>query len=306
MSLNEPHILVVDDDPMNCHIVKDYLNDIQLNAVEAHDNESAWQALMRAPEQYQAVLLDRNMPSGDGIELLKKIKLDPKLKMLPVIIQTGLADEADILEGLEAGAYYYLTKPLEREKIQAIVRSAMDDFKQYCLLSSELVQTNDSLKLLQHGKFQFRTLEEARQLASLLAKPTDHPDKVSLGLVELMLNAIEHGNLGISYEDKCALMQSGTWLEEIESRLQNPKYQDKIASIEYVTADDYLEFIIEDEGDGFDWSLFIDFSPERVFDAHGRGIAVAKNMSFDELTYLGKGNRVRAMIKREPIKPLGK
>jgi hypothetical protein len=55
---------------------------------------------------------------------------------------------------------------------------------------------------------------------------------------------------------------------------------------------------IQDEGDGFDWQKYLDFDPERAFDPHGRGIAMARMMSFDALEYQGKGNTVVLKIAR--------
>ena len=49
---------------------------------------------------------------------------------------------------------------------------------------------------------------------------------------------------------------------------------------------------IIDQGPGFDWAGYLEFSPDRVFDLHGRGIAMSRSMSFDSLEYLGTGNTV--------------
>jgi hypothetical protein len=53
---------------------------------------------------------------------------------------------------------------------------------------------------------------------------------------------------------------------------------------------------VQDEGVGFDWEKYLQFDPERAFDPHGRGIALANKMSFDSLTYLGNGNTVEVKI----------
>jgi hypothetical protein len=55
---------------------------------------------------------------------------------------------------------------------------------------------------------------------------------------------------------------------------------------------------ITDQGNGFDWQAYVEFSPERVFDLHGRGIAMSKVISFDSLEYLGKGNSVVTTVLR--------
>jgi len=60
--------------------------------------------------------------------------------------------------------------------------------------------------------------------------------------------------------------------------------------------DGEIEFIIQDQGDGFDWQNYLDISPERAFDSHGRGIAMACMYSFDKVEYHGNGNMVSAIV----------
>jgi anti-sigma regulatory factor (Ser/Thr protein kinase) len=55
-------------------------------------------------------------------------------------------------------------------------------------------------------------------------------------------------------------------------------------------------FTVQDQGDGFTWNTYLDFDPERIFDPNGRGIAIARSMSFDTLEYLGNGNTVRVSV----------
>jgi hypothetical protein len=54
---------------------------------------------------------------------------------------------------------------------------------------------------------------------------------------------------------------------------------------------------IIDEGNGFDWRKYLELSPDRITDPHGRGIATSRMMSFDSLEYLGVGNEVRCTVK---------
>jgi hypothetical protein len=58
-----------------------------------------------------------------------------------------------------------------------------------------------------------------------------------------------------------------------------------------------VSFDIADQGDGFDWQKYLEISPERAFDPHGRGVAMSRMMSFDTLEYIGSGNRVIATKK---------
>lgn len=146
------------------------------------------------------------------------------------------------------------------------------------------------------GKTQvFQTLEEARHLAMTLATLAPIPGMVEIGLVELMLNAIEHGNLGLNYQEKRRLLLEETLAHEVANRLATPPYCDRRARITPFLEGRYLVFLIEDDGDGFDWQNRSGF-PLSLSDPNGRGIAMAQLLSFPYLEYLGKGNRVKAGV----------
>lgn len=147
------------------------------------------------------------------------------------------------------------------------------------------------------GVFVFRTLSEVQHIANLLASLCPNPTQAEIGICELMLNAVEHGNLGISGDKKSELKQQDCWHEEIERRLDSPAHGEHCARIAFQRQADKLVFKIEDEGTGFDWHDFLDIDPTRCEHLHGRGIALARTISFDTIEYQGCGNRVTATIK---------
>jgi anti-sigma regulatory factor (Ser/Thr protein kinase) len=122
------------------------------------------------------------------------------------------------------------------------------------------------------------------------------------GLNELMVNAVEHGNLGISYDKKMQLVLEGRWQEEIENRLAQPEYSRKYAILEYEASEKGRTVKIIDQGKGFDWNSYLDLSPSRATDPNGRGIAIAKMRSFPTLEYRGSGNEVICFVPRLEIK----
>jgi anti-sigma regulatory factor (Ser/Thr protein kinase) len=119
-----------------------------------------------------------------------------------------------------------------------------------------------------------------------------------MGLMELMLNAIEHGNLGITYDEKTALIREDCLQEEVQRRLELPENADKFASIKFRRDGISLIFVISDQGNGFDWKSYLEMGMERLMDNHGRGIAMSRSISFTQLEYRGKGNIVEATIIR--------
>jgi DNA-binding response OmpR family regulator len=292
-----PKILVVDDEPFNLEILIEYLEDENYRTVSALNGVLAWELLEQTPESFDAVLLDRMMPEMDGMEVLARIKSHSTLKYLPVIMQTAKAAKEDVVEGLQAGAYYYLTKPFDKDKLLAIVKTAVQDHQEYRNLQQELIKATGALSMMTSGTFHFKTIEEGQRLAAMLAHTTPNPEMVVLGLSELIINAVEHGNLGISYEEKTELKEVDDWTQEVERRLALPEHREKHVVLNYERTAHEIRFLVTDQGKGFAWEKFLEISPERAFHTHGRGIAIANTLSFKRLEYLGAGNQVQAVVE---------
>jgi len=293
-----PHIFVVDDDKVNRMIICEYLREMpEAYHVEmAVGGADAWQQLEKDPAKFDVILLDRMMPDMDGMEVLRRIKAHPVLLHLPVIFQTALASKEDIAEGMRAGAHYYLTKPFEEEVLQSVVRTAVHDRMEYRRVTTELSGHFATMSCLTFGKFAFKTIAEARSLAVMLASACGDKEKSVVGLTELLINAVEHGNLGISYDEKGRLNNDGTLFEEIDRRLALDENKHKEVKVVFSKNNTAIHITIKDEGEGFDWEPYLHMCPDRALDNHGRGIAMAGLLSFDKLEYQGCGNTVKATI----------
>lgn len=152
---------------------------------------------------------------------------------------------------------------------------------------------------LDQARFRFRTLEEARALARFLAPYFPDAQAAEYGLNELLVNAIEHGNLGIDFAEKTALVRADRWQEEIERRLADPLQQARFVTLCFEASGSAIEVVIEDSGAGFDWRDYLEMTPERALTPNGRGIATARRLAFDRLDYEGPGNRVRGRVERQ-------
>ena len=289
---NPASVLVVDDHALDRKLLTAYLTPEGYSVDTAGDGVEAWGKLNADPERYDVVLLDRTMPRMDGMQLLTRMKEEEHLRMVPVIMQTALARRDHILEGIRAGAYYYLTKPYDVDMLRSVVRTAVADHQAYREMQLQLKKGFDTLRMLESATFTFRTVEEARDLGALLANTCPDPPATVIGLTELLVNAVEHGNLGITYEDKSKLYATGGWSEEVQRRLTLPENAEKRAEVSFERADGQLRFTIRDEGRGFDWQTYLQIDPQRAFDTHGRGIAMANRLSFSHIEYRGIGNEV--------------
>ena len=293
----EANILVVDDNRLDQALIEAYLAPTPYSLEFAHDGLEAMDLLAREPLPYDLVLLDRTMPRMDGMEVLGRIKDDPRLRMLPVILQTALAAPQEVLEGMRAGAFYYLTKPFDAETLLTVVGTAARDHHEYRTLQQMVRRGMECLTLIDDATLSIRTVEQARDTAAVFVNACPDPEAVVIGLTELLVNAVEHGNLGITYEDKTALNASGQWEAEIQRRLTLPENRSKRVRLHIERMAGELRFTIRDEGRGFDWDKYLEVHPQRAFDNHGRGIAIARAMSFDRVEYRGNGSEVLAVVK---------
>lgn len=291
-------LLIVDDDEFMRLITLETLRQAGYQAESAVDGEEAWSILDQRPSDFSLILLDKQMPRLDGIGLLKRIKTDERIKDIPVVMLTGSTDQKDIAEGLSAGAHYYLTKPSTENILKSVIRNAMSEWRRKRELLSLVGHHTGAIRILRRAQFCFRTLQEAESLALWLADASMAPSRTVTAYLELLINAVEHGNLGITYTEKSQLLKDGRWLDEIDLRLQQEPYQHREVEVNMEIIDNEIVVTIQDQGNGFDWMDYLDFSPERAFDLHGRGIAMAKLLGFDSLEYLGNGNTVVTRVKQ--------
>jgi len=175
----------------------------------------------------------------------------------------------------------------------SVINTACRDRAQQNQLLSELEKAQNATCLMQSAHFKFQTLAEVQALASLLSYAYPEPKKIVMGLYELLINAIEHGNLGISYDEKSELNKVGNWEDEIEKRLAIADNQDKYALLEFEKTESEILVTITDQGAGFNCNSYMDFDPLRIMDNHGRGIAMANKLSFTSIDYNESGNVVQ-------------
>lgn len=289
-------MLVVDDEPLNLEIIREYLDDPRYDLDLVLSAESALERLEAPGSRYDLIILDRMMPGMNGIELLKRLKAERRFRTVPVIMQTAASSPEQVREGIEAGAYYYLTKPYEPAALAAIVRAALEDIEFHAIVDAKVAEQTNTWQLVQRAEFRFASLEDAKHLSGLLAMLCPSPEAVAIGLSELMVNAVEHGSVGITYAEKRRLKREDAWEEEVSRRLQLPENRDRYATVAVERRPGEIVFTVTDQGSGFDWKKYMEFDPERMCDPNGRGIAMARAMSFVHLDYRPPGNVVMATV----------
>lgn len=280
------HILIIDQSDQNSHII-DFMEGQDYQLTVADNSTDAWALLTSKPDKYDVILLDQDFSDVDGIHLIKRMQAHGELDCTVVLL-------TDTTENLEVGAQYYVTKPAEPETLLPIVAAAIRHQISY----KRRVKNKIALSLLKQAEFRYRTVHQAHALASYLSDICSEPKKAITGLTELMLNAVEHGNLAISYNEKSELTRQGRLSKEIQRRLALPEYKDRYVVVSFQLSETMVEITIEDQGNGFDWEKYMEFDTERLLDPHGRGIAIANKLSLYQIEYIGGvGNKVVARFQ---------
>ncbi len=122
-SRGAPLVIVVDDGEINRALVEAFLSDLDCRLLSAEDGPSALAAIEK--ETPDLVLLDVQMPGMDGYEVCRRIKAQPRGRLLPVVMLTALDNANDRVLALEAGADDFMSKPVDRVELVARVRSAL-------------------------------------------------------------------------------------------------------------------------------------------------------------------------------------
>lgn len=122
----------------------------------------------------------------------------------------------------------------------------------------------------------------------------DSCDEITMVLREMLINAIEHGNLEITYEEKTESQREGTYMQLIRERQKVEPFKSRRVKVEFSLNQRRIWFRISDEGHGFDHEAMRAGEEQRMRslqESHGRGIALARAL-FDVVRYNEKGNSV--------------
>lgn len=149
---------------------------------------------------------------------------------------------------------------------------------------------------LKIGNYLITADEISNRLVMNLPKYIDrkYVTNIKLGIREIIINAIEHGNLNISFEEKTKSIEKGRYFQFLLKRQKDPAIRKKKVSIDYVLGKDHVSYVVKDQGNGFNHkkvSKMIYDNVDQNMMEHGRGLRMAYNI-FDEIKFNRKGNQV--------------
>ncbi len=285
-------ILIVEDD----HASRLFLESLlESNNYEFRSAENGIEGLNIFDEYNPDIVLsDIKMPIMDGLELLEAIR--DKNSDAIVVIVTAFGSENYAIQALHLGANNYLKKPVSGQELLRLL-------KKYKAIISGKYSPESLPGKLKNRTFSIEFKSEFGKIPKIVDKimiesaiEIDDSEKVNieLGLVELITNAVEHGNLGISYIEKQTALDKGNLSELFNERVHNEKYKNRKILVDFFTDEEKYQWTITDDGDGFNWKNIPDpTDQEHILELNGRGIFISKFL-FDKVEYFGKGNIVTA------------
>lgn len=114
-------VLVVDDVPVNVLLVKGMLAKQKFHVISANSGQQALDIM--AHERPDCILMDILMPNMNGFETTRAVRANPRTRDIPIIMLSALNSDADIKEGMEAGANEFVTKPFVQDRLIATIQT---------------------------------------------------------------------------------------------------------------------------------------------------------------------------------------
>ncbi len=296
-------VLVVEDDPRRIAALERCLDEESLTARFLGDPGRIRERLER--EEYTLILLSlpcARASARKAMEDCRRFNQDQ-----PFIVLTEKPGYEELLMAMNQGALDYIQTPIDENRVRDLILRHLDQ-----IAARREVQEVDRFVRFKRVRLEIPTdlslLPRVAQRVTndALAAGVIGPEQsylLNLALYEILTNAVEHGNLGISYDEKSRHIASGSFFELVRARSANPDFANRKIRLKYSLAD-YGAFIeIADEGAGFDVDEYERRVRNRSKDSyHGRGIILARNL-LHEVAFKGRGNVVRLFLRRDDYIP---
>lgn len=235
------------------------------------------------------------------IERARDASVTLPIRVVVLSRHTVLSDWQDLFR---AGAHDVLPAPVDASLLLQVLNGARTGRNPREAVRAYVSSHRSAVGRMCHGVFEIRTLEEAERLSTMLASHCPNPETAAMGIWELLSNAIEHGNLEIDFRQKAELLLCGQFQQEVHDRLNTPHFGLRVVRVEFKRTARTVRIRATDAGAGFDYRT-LSTDPLDTVSPNGRGIFLARTISFDKVIYRGAGNIVDAIIRTSarPARP---
>jgi len=117
-------VVIVDDHPVNLDILKLTLELIDAQSTAFEDGQSALDYLAQCEPVPSLLIVDRMMPGLDGLEVVRRLRADPRFDTMRIVMATASGEQTDVEDGRKAGADDYLVKPFTPDELLELLRAA--------------------------------------------------------------------------------------------------------------------------------------------------------------------------------------
>lgn len=246
------------------------------------------------------IVLDRRGEQNADGKLIRELSTDPRISHIPIVLIAGSGPANEVGTAIVCGLAAYLIAPFPLTLLDLVLRSALVSAQRTAKVFTDGNNTgnlgNRLACAIETCKLTCRTPLEARSLIPELARLFPNPVRAEMGLLALVDNAIEHGNLEIGGTLRNELIKGSALQQEVYGRLHKAAFAKRKVEIVVARREDGVMAMVTDEGRGFDWRQFIDVNPSLANAETGRGIPRARHIAFDKLSYNEKGNQAVALM----------
>jgi DNA-binding response OmpR family regulator len=155
-------VLIAEDDPVSRRLLQTYLQKWGYEVAAAENGADAWRLFETA--EFPVVITDWMMPEIDGLELIRRVRTVPRSAYVYAVLLTARSQKEDLVEGMEAGADDFLTKPFDRDELRVRLRAA----ERIIRLEHSLAEQNRALREAQAA------LDQTDELDQQIASVTDN------------------------------------------------------------------------------------------------------------------------------------
>ncbi len=273
-------ILVVEDDSDLCSLLCDLLRTEGYHTEPAHDGPTAIERVQA--DRPDAIVLDVMLPGLDGFAVCEKLKFSRQTNLIPILMLTALDGRDARQRGLYVGADRYLTKPFEPDELLQEIRDTLEHRRR---LQDGKIRTSVVLQMRSDSKLREQLNDLLSELFRFTTLPEEELGRIRYAALEMVQNAIEWGNR---------------------------KERERTVTISYAVSDEWVKFVITDEGPGFNPSdlphAANDDDPISHMEVRqqlglrdgGFGIMIAKGM-VDSVEYNDQGNQVTLIKFLKPL-----
>lgn len=284
-------LLLLESDDGNREMIQSIVLDHDLAMQRAFNLDDALRSLEKT--KAFAFAFNLELVQGDPLELVRGMRQKhPDLPLLCILDEGRMPL---MVELLKAGTYACLNLPLQMEELafnlSKIIANSTETYNPFSLRYEEriLILPNDFALVMQVAK---------NLVDSTLPPNEKNRYHIILGLSEIINNAIEHGSLGITFEEKSNALKASRFYPLAIERSHKEPFKDRVVTVRSRVFPTLrrIEYFVADQGGGFDWRSLPDPKDKsNLLNRNGRGIMMAR-YAFDEMNYNELGNEVTLVV----------